>query len=1542
MASKQSKTSLVDLWEQAFNNYNQVVEKEGTKRNLRLRLDALKAGGLVQSIDDVKRAVDDSSKAFRKYRNSGSTVEKVREFIGDSLRFVSVVGDNVVAAASTAFPPAGAIWTVATFAIKACQAQSEDYDQLLALIGETGNLLKTIKIIETTLPDCESYTKFITEALTAIIGVFAVQTKLMLMKRPLVFLHTLVRGGGDGDLAEAYARVTEALTHLSGANQMIAIKNTEDIKTLVTQLGGDVNFYHENIMEKLANQANGIEMSYQAILVNQLGVEANQQGIEANHQLLAQMFKMMQSERPEKPKQTRSAEEIETNVLVPINRVNTYFEVDKDPELVRHDLARSHVPDSVAWLFETPRYQDWLSNNEPFLPFADEEGQGKSHVAYAVINHLEAQRELDSGTTIAYFWFQPESKDTTMLIHALCSIFIQISKQDRKFREKLAKGIQAAERIEDWIIITPLEFWKMFRFDKYYREEGNSKLYIVLDNADDFAAMEELLVLLARIARAARYGSRIKVFLTYSTRNEDEMQDITGPAMRISPEDRRRSKTEVLESRLDAMPRLSRFGTAAKRHILETLRDEKFSVLCATQVLQMLETKGVERLALKQLQKMPASINSLYDQTIANCLDGREGQSAEALSLILQWLSVCKDPFSLHELYALLQYQFGHRVLDIEDEISNKCASILKITSIEKKGKHAKQQLLSLLEQLTGKSTDDDSLGFNIASEKAIQSPGRMAHKLPFNQPLYSDDDSEFEVQLNGAAMARYMEGPSFGFNSKCFYGHLAAFTACVKILKTPINASDTPTPEGVLQKYAAENWDEHLHWLHLIDSSIACATTADVEIVAETLLGLHVDGKIAAENMFKQESNCCESIREHQREGLEIMKRWFSRYNPAETTDSALASNAALAKGLAQNPEQFFVPFVRWHAEIAVEQVRDDLVQEAFRQVYMAYWTTKPGEDSEETEWNIDDKHEKVLRHLGTDVIPQDYRFFRTAAVILVYISKEREAWTSISKSLELIELDQSLSQEHHGIEKFYTLYWAGKVFKDLDTDDYNPYWKQAAQMNRLESYEERVVTQDILDCMMDQINSGHDEDLEQAGLLIEELAGSPDPKGGWLGLYVEALQGNNLHKQVVEAVTRYGSLRLALSPNEDIHEDYQESAQKSGLVKEMLATYWDLISQLEPLRMASPTKYHLARAYRRIIKNEVEAKELLYQILDADNCFDPSIFRENEEVLLKAQMGLSEVIYNQFQASNALEEKRRLIREMESLVNRRLGQVGSVDSSHGTYSTLLARMYRKLGPCETFFEVLDADFKECMDKLSDEDPDNDGNTLRQLCKILACVPGLEKDAELALSASFYNIDPELSKDEPFDWVNYFGDGTDSEASDRDGEYNPEDAKASESNRDPPTEQPITSRDDFETKAIEQDGGSDPEDAETSEPGSDGEWTDEDDNESQAAEEDAPDIDLDCGSCRFYDWDNEPRLRFWCVICAETIICGECMEGQNATFTYCGSNHSHIKVPMDGWIAVKNGEIHIENNEPILCREWLRQLREEKWPRVWEQLLLG
>lgn len=575
MAGRQpTRTSLAVLWEKAFQEYNEQVEKEGSKRNLRLRLDQFNIGGLVGSIEDVKNAVDESSKAFQKYRHSGSTGDKVREYIGSHLSFVQTVGDNVVASASTAFPPAGAIWTVATFAIKACQAQSEDYNSLLALIGETGNFLKTIQIIEVNFPDCKGYTEFVTETLTAIIGVFAVQTKLMLMKRPMVFLHTLVRGGGDSDLAGAYARVTEALTRLSRANEMMTIKNTEDIKNLVSSLGGKIDFYHEDIMAQLEKQAEGIEINHQAILINQVGIDANQKGIQANQQILSQMLQLLKSDRQEPLAQNKTQTEDSAEALL-MNRIVELFAMDVSPESLFSDLPRTYVAGSSDWLFDTEQYQGWLLDEQPFLPVAAGAGQGKSHIAYAAFCHLKDQYHSTPGVSVAYFNCDLSSQTISRsAVDPLRSILTQISYQDRKFRNKLAEFATMGPSEEiPWDSMPLRRFWTVFRMDKHFRDEEDTKLYLVLDSVNK--SVEGVDKLLSKIAKASKKGARLKVL--YTTRPEDFVADNGEPALQASAEQLRSMKRAVLESQLETLPRLSRFQRVAKRKITDTLLADTFS-----------------------------------------------------------------------------------------------------------------------------------------------------------------------------------------------------------------------------------------------------------------------------------------------------------------------------------------------------------------------------------------------------------------------------------------------------------------------------------------------------------------------------------------------------------------------------------------------------------------------------------------------------------------------------------------------------------------------------------------------------------------------------------------------------------------------------------------------------------------------------------------------------------------------------------------------------------------------------------------------------
>ena len=50
----------------------------------------------------------------------------------------------------------------------------------------------------------------------------------------------------------------------------------------------------------------------------------------------------------------------------------------------------------------------------------------------------------------------------------------------------------------------------------------------------------------------------------------------------------------------------------------------------------------------------------------------------------------------------------------------------------------------------------------------------------------------------------------------------------------------------------------------------------------------------------------------------------------------------------------------------------------------------------------------------------------------------------------------------------------------------------------------------------------------------------------------------------------------------------------------------------------------------------------------------------------------------------------------------------------------------------------------------------------------------------------------------------------------------------------------------------------------------------------------------------------------------------------------WCGPDHRYVKGPIDDWRGVKDGVIRI-GDENLPFKEWLRGLREERWPKAWE-----
>ena len=400
-----------------------------------------------------------------------------------------------------------------------------------------------------------------------------------------------------------------------------------------------------------------------------------------------------------------------------------------------------------------------------------------------------------------------------------------------------------------------------------------------------------------------------------------------------------------------------------------------------------------------------------------------------------------------------------------------------------------------------------------------------------------------------------------------------------------------------------------------------------------------------------------------------------------------------------------------------------------------------------------------------------------------------------------------------------------------------------------------------------------------------------------------IHALEALGDNDAILEKVEKWGSIRLAMeSQNGDnLNRRYQKAAKSAGKESTMIATYKALIQDLERQNWASPSKYQYALTCRRSLGDISKAKRLLYEILDSNTCIDPVTGTFSDSTLYLARRELSDILFEQFRAVSSRKEKHELLKEIKELPNRTLG---SIFSSHDFYNnpntTILARMYRKLGPLEEFQETLEIAFRAAVGSLDDDNPWNDQPTLRQLCNILSCLPSLKEAAAIAISCQFYVLDKDLFK-----------------------------------------------------KTLEEEGDDGEWVIGKAEDGEDG--------DGEAGEEPKQTFDLEqysaimCnGNCTdnsdgFLDWE-KPLYR--CIICADSDLCEPCyqklvnppsenVEGKQWR-SYCGIGHDYVKGPVDGWLGIKNGKIMIKGRDPVEFSKWLEELKDVKWPKAWEEFWRG
>jgi hypothetical protein len=130
-------------------------------------------------------------------------------------------------------------------------------------------------------------------------------------------------------------------------------------------------------------------------------------------------------------------------------------------------------------------------------------------------------------------------------------------------------------------------------------------------------------------------------------------------------------------------------------------------------------------------------------------------------------------------------------------------------------------------------------------------------------------------------------------------------------------------------------------------------------------------------------------------------------------------------------------------------------------------------------------------------------------------------------------------------------------------------------------------------------------------------------------------------------------------------------------------------------------------------------------------------------EDDLLYSRLSLASTIFELFRASSNTQEKLSLIEQMRKLPNLRTSgessSYGNEDNwNESQTNIMLALMTRTMGSPIEYQNILEASFKTAIAGVTDSVGWNDADSFRLLAKVLACVPGLGRDAQIALSCQF------------------------------------------------------------------------------------------------------------------------------------------------------------------------------------------------------------
>ncbi|PPJ58132.1 hypothetical protein CBER1_02605 [Cercospora berteroae] len=1401
--------------------------------------------------------------SFHKFRHNQKKVDKLRSLFMANIGYIESGAQQLVAAATPAFPPAAAIGTALTYMLSACKQVSADYDVVNAFFEDMNAFLQRITILESRLPAYPAYRNCLMDVFTSILKIYI---ELGRLKKWVI---NMIKGE-DSDLGGARKAMDTSLNRLQAAREYAILGNTEENNRMTVELQQNQDLQTEMI----ENQTKMLE----SVLEHQEDVKNDLKNI----QKLLTMFDQRNRDVG-LPRASKAATKPATS-----NRVRTFFEDTVDPAILYQAIQERLLPDTCQWIFEEKAWTSFIApSTDPqegmsVLAIEGAAGHGKSHIAVSVFDQLTKHASGD--TCVASFFFREQnSVDLATFCNAVNWIAIQVAEQN----PVLCEMLNAEIRREDLDI--DISKWQDVRkhlVAPLFPAGSSAKLYIIWDGLDEliFREKKELL----KFFEATKTMANSNISLICTTRPDKEIDERLQAAcadyLHVSSQKQVADLQLPIWQHLNDDDRLKRFSKFAKQSIVSALVERTdgkppYDFLFCEHILRHFNAVGREPLVLKQLNPLPGNWPALYKQILDDMFHHTAATDLPALRLFFNRLAFSDRALTLQECLGLLKMH-GLDAFDLERELQgNSLSRFLRLAPAEERSAAGIYVEQPTLEVLNSDQTADES----------------------------SVSDGDHPLRFHDRSTRSFFETAprdEIGLRTYADQAHREIFVLCSRIL-----CGMHPNVDKGLKKYAASEWTYHLSWANTQNH----LPEAEKLAVLESMVAIMTNHNNVAAVFEELDVDYDEQLWSFPDGYFTSTLRYYSDLGMKHES-KLTASALTFYQNVFADTSTAFVPLAKAHTKLKNLLVEKDADSEA----------TDDDEDEEDREY---DETEIINIFNAFEDTPKDGYAYLALATFLVNnrCFAESEARDYALQAIELLQNDP------RRLEAQLVLANADIILDELD--------------EALNAVNIVIKEPDIPRNLLRRAYTTLANIQKEQGKLEEvaksyELARQADPQEPMSGedlydefyLYLEQQADATLIDRVGSWKTTEKLTIMTWRYDGSGHTEFFLAAGRSGKMDAAIKIYEEVIDLLNTVDAAAPIRWELARGKWFTNGDAEGAKALLNENLDTMSDGYQLKFTEEDPstTLGEAILLMADIIFAQYRVSSDRTVKAQLFNELKSLTSKPLATSVAVSKSDLNHHTvILSKMARKMATAEEFQKTLQSAFDACYEALVDDIGWNDWLNLINMAKIVSQLDGLEREAEVLVSAQFSELDPPA---EPKDKDEKQG------ASEQAGN-----GKANE----------------------DAEGGAD-EDNDTAESVTDdGDDTNAEDTASNAASDassippdDAGDLNSGWVEC---DGDCNPHAtwKYWkessmyvCMVCRVITLCGDCFEKRQKYNEdpskcpvkgsyFCGRDHAYVEGPVDGWHGITNGVMNIDGEEPVEFGVWLEGLRNDKWVKAWERFWL-